>query len=238
MTSVTESDAISTGSGPSLDRLAAADPVRRVVGRNVSKADVLFYRLGASRVALKTYEPRPFWARQIVGRWFVRRETAAFEAARGVPGLPSYLGRVGPYAFATEWVDAEPLATRSRDEVEAGVFDAVEATVDALHARGIALGDLHHRDVLLGDGGAVFVVDLATAWVLGERPGRLRRAVFERLRDADRLSLARLRARFTGGDEHAVAGSAGAAVAARHARVRRLKNLWDRVRGKHRRTRK
>jgi hypothetical protein len=221
-----------------LRSLAAGEPVRRLEGRNVSKADVLFYRVDGRPVAVKTYAPRPFWVRHSVGRWLVRREAAAFAAARGVPGLPAFLGRLGPYALATEWVDAEPLAAQRRENVGAEVFDRVAATLEALHARGIALGDLHHRDVLVGDGGSVYVVDLATAWWLGRRPGRLRRAVFRRLRDADRLSLAKLRARWTDGDENAALAGAGTAVAARHARTRRLKSIWDRARGKHRRARK
>ena len=111
-----------------------------------------------------------------------------------------------------------------------GVFDRVQRIVEELHERGIALGDLHHRDVLLGKDGSVFLVDLATAWVLGDRPGRLRHAIFERLRDADRVAVARMRARWTGGDVARAPDLAGPRAAAWHRNGRWLKRLWNRLR--------
>ena len=69
-----------------------------------------------------------------------------------------------------------------------------------MEARNALVADLHHRDVLLGSDGSVFLVDLAMAWVLGKRPGWIRRTVFRYLRDQDLVALARMRARFTGGD--------------------------------------
>ena len=43
----------------------------------------------------------------------------------------------------------------------------------------MALVDLNYRDLLLGWDGSVHIVDLATAWLRGERPGRLRNRLFE-----------------------------------------------------------
>jgi hypothetical protein len=70
------------------------------------------------------------------------------------------------------------------------------------------------------------LVDLATAW--------RRRLWFERFRDADRVALARMRARFTGGDVEAAVRAVGHGAAAWHRRGRRAKALLDRLRGKQR----
>jgi hypothetical protein len=213
-----------------LSRLDGSEPSRQIRGRNRTKADVLFYEIEGRRIALKTYRPRGLVLRNTIGRWLVSREAAAYRAAAGVEALPAYIGRPRPYAIATEWVAAEPLKSRGGGRLDNRVFDRLSEVLDALHGCGVALGDLHHRDVLLAEDGALWVVDLATAWVLGGRPGFLRRYLFKRFCDSDRLNLARMRARFTGGDEEAAVASVSPSAAAWHRRGRRLKRFLDRLR--------
>lgn len=223
----------STGVGPAIDpaRLRSSAPERRIPGRNLTKADILVLRLDGRRVALKDYSPRPYPVRALLGRFLVGRECRAYRAAAGAPGLPAFLGRVGPYALATAWVEGRTLAALRGESVPAEVFARLRAILDGLHARGVALGDLHHRDVLVGGGGEVHVVDLATAWVAG-RGGGISDRIFRRLCGADEVAFARLRARYLGLDEAEALAGVDPAALAWHARGRRLKTLWDRVRGK------
>lgn len=213
-------------------RLSGTEPVRRIVGRNITKADVLFYELDGDRVAVKTYAPRSAVIRNSLGRWLIRREAVAYEASAGIEALPAFLGRVGPYALATHWVDAEPLRERTGARLDDGLFDRLGLVLDELHDRGVALADLHHRDVLLGADDSLYIVDLATAWVLGQRPGAIRKRLFERFCESDRVNLARMRARFAGGDVDAAVASVSPVAAAWHRRGRRVKQHWDRLRGK------
>jgi hypothetical protein len=217
-----------------LTRLLATEPVRRVVGRNRTKADIVVYADGSSAIAVKDYSPRSFLVRHLLGRWLIRREARAYRAAGGAPGLPRWLGRVGPFALAVGWVDAEPLSRRTRGEGRALWFDRLDAIVGDLHDRGVALGDLHHRDVLVGADDRVWVVDLATAWVIGPRTGALGRRWFERFAAQDRIAAARLRARYTGGDPDHAIEIAGPRAAARYRRGRRLRRWLDRLRRKNR----
>jgi hypothetical protein len=214
------------------EALERLNPVRRLTGRNLSKADVLVYRTDTGMVAVKDYAARPFVARQTVGRLLVRRECRAYEAAGGCPGLAPFLGRLDPFALATAWVDATPLADTGAGFVSDDTFDRLDAVIAGLHDRGIAIADLHHRDVLVGREGVVHVVDLAAAYVLGPRPGPWRRRIFDRLRAQDRLAAARMRARFTGRSER----EALARLDPRSVRLwglgRRVKAVWDRLRGK------
>jgi len=215
-----------------LDRLSGFEPVRRVDGRNGTKADVLFYDLGDERVAVKTYAKRGALIRNTLGRWLIRREAAAYTAGVGIEALPAFLGRLGPHALATRWVDAEPLRERTGARLDDALFDRLGAVLDAFHERGVALADLHHRDVLLGADGSLYIVDLATAWVLGRRPGPIRNLLFRRLCESDRVNLARMRARFTGGDVDAAVTSVSPAAAAWHRRGRLVKSLLNLLRGK------
>ena len=231
---LTVADIISHADGGTIDpgSLSGVEPLRRIVGRNASKADLLFYELDGERLAVKTYAPRNVMVRNSLGRWLIRRETAAYEAAAGVGSLPAFLGRLGPYALATRWVDAEPLRERVGDRIDDALFDRLSVVLDELHGRGVALADLHHRDVLLGADDNLYIVDLATAWVLGRRPGPIRRRLFKRFCESDRVNLARMRARFTGGNVDAAVASVSPEAAAWHSRGRRVKGWLNRIRGK------
>jgi hypothetical protein len=212
-----------------LSDLRSLAPLRRLPGRNWTKADLLVYRLAGREVALKDYGGKPWWIRNTLGRFLIRRESAAYRAAAGLAGLPRFLGRVGPYALALEWIAASPLSAFRGRRIEAARFDALQQIVEGLHERGIVLGDLHHRDVLIADGGGVFVVDLATAWSLGASPWRWRRSLFERLRVADRLALQRMRARYADGAQRGEVSTEEAPAWLR--RARRAKRWWNRLRG-------
>jgi len=222
------------GDAEALAGLADATPLRRLQGRNATKADVLFFDLDGDRVAVKTYEARNWIIRNTLGRWLIRREAGAYRMAAGLGALPTFLGRPDAFSLATEWVDAKPLSERKDEELAPEIFDRLSAILDELHGRGVALADLHHRDVLLGEDGALFVIDLATAWVLGNRPWPMRRLLFKRFCESDRVNLARMRARFTGGDVEAAVASVSPAAAAWHRRGRKVKAWLDGVRGKRR----
>jgi len=214
--------------------LSGVEPVRRIDGRNWTKADVAFYEIGDLRIAVKTYQPRNFAARNTLGRWLIRREASAFRAVAGIEAVPDFFGRIGPFAIATRWVDATPLKAHAGELLGDEIFDRLAEIVTQFHERGVALADLHHRDVLLSGDGALFVLDLATAWVAGSRPGPLRRYLFERFCESDRVNLARMRARFTGGDAAEAVASVSPAAAAWHRRGRKAKAFLDRLRGKGR----
>jgi len=213
-------------------RLATLEPNRRIPGRNRTKADIVVYRIDGVDVALKDYADRPFVIRQTLGRLQVRWESAAYRAAHGIDGLPRFRGRVDAFALATEWIDGIPLSSMRPGEVDPACFVDLGRVLAALHSNGIALSDLHHRDVLLGRDGSVWVLDLATAWTLGRRPGRLRRHLFGRLCELDRLALARMRARFGGGDPERAVSEFGGPVAAWHRRGRKVKHWLNLLRGR------
>ena len=212
----------------------AHSAVRRIEGRNATKADIYVHRGARLAVALKDYGRRPFVVRQTLGRWLVARECRAYRHAGDVAGLPRFLGRIGPWALATEWVEARPLAERAERNLSPQIFDALDRIVSELHRRGVALADLHHRDVLVGVDEAVHVVDLALAFVRGDRAGVLRRRLFDRLAEQDLVAAARLRARFCGGDPDAALRRLGPRAAARYRNARRLKRWFDRLRGRRR----
>jgi hypothetical protein len=198
----------------------------------MSKADVLVHVVDGRTVAVKDYAARPFIARQTVGRLLVRRECRAYLAAGSSPGLAPFLGRLGPFTLATAWIEATPLADLPAGLLSDAVFDKLDAVIATLHARGIAIADLHHRDVLVGGDGSVHVVDLAAAYVAGAEPSGWRKRIFERLRAQDRLAAARMRARFTGRSEADALAQLDPGSVRLWGIGRRVKAAWDTLRGK------
>ena len=214
------------------ESFAGLQPVRVLEGRNGTKADVLFFELEDRRVAVKSYAKRPYLIRPLLGRWFTRRETHAYQQLGEVPGLPRFFGRLGAYELAAEWIESRSLAEMRGETVAPSLFSEVRSILETFHKKGVALGDLHHRDVLVTPEGRAFVVDLVTATTLGERPGPVRRALFQRACGADRVGVARMEARFLGLDMEAAIASAGEDAARWHRRGRRLKTFLDRLRGR------
>jgi len=205
--------------------------VERRRGRNRTKADLIVYRTPRGRFAVKDYSERPWPIRQTLGRSSIRSECRAYRALEGLAGVPRFLGRVGPFALALEWLDAHPLADYEADSVPPERFARLREIVASMHARGIALKDLHYRDILFDEQGGVWVIDFAAATLRGERPGPLRRRWFDHFCHADRFSIARLGARFGGEDPAAAIAGADPRVLAWHRRARRLKWRWDKLRG-------
>ncbi len=203
-------------------------------GRNLTKAVVSRYRVNGRAIAVKDYAPRPFLARHTFGRLFIGRECRAYERAGSIAGIAEFLGRLGPYTLATEWIDGTPLAELPRGGVDPFVFDRLDEVIVRLHERGVAIADLHHRDVLVGDAGDVRVVDFAAAYVLPMRPGPIARRLFDNARAIDRLAAARMRARFTGDPENRALASQSPSAVRLWGVGRRLKRVWDAIRGKRR----
>ena len=88
--------------------------------------------------------------------------------------------------------------------------------------------------MLLDAEGKVYLIDLATALVRGERPGLLRRRLFRRLRAQDEVGLVRMRARFSGEDPEAIVAALDGPAIRRYRRGRRLKAWWDALRRRRR----
>ncbi|NIM02508.1 MAG: hypothetical protein GTO30_16815 [Acidobacteria bacterium] len=190
------------------------------------------YRLGALQIALKDYRRRPWWFRASLARWITRRETAAYRAAAGIPGVARFLGRLGPVSLATEWVESRSLGELRDRRVDPAVFERLREVLARLHAAGIALADLHLADVLVDTDNEVTLVDLANAFTLGPRPGPLRSRLFRRFVLQDEISFARLRAHLEKEDAEAAVRELGPRAARINRRNRRIKKWVDRVRGR------
>jgi predicted Ser/Thr protein kinase len=123
----------------------------------------------------------------------LRREARALARLEGVPGIPKLLAhwRTG---MVMEEVPGRMLTTWPRDSgPPAAAFDALDRIIDLAHARGMVLGDVHRRNILVDEDGGVHLVDFENAvdvssfpWSLLRGPGMI----------VDRTAAARQRWRY------------------------------------------
>jgi predicted Ser/Thr protein kinase len=125
-------------------------------------------------------------------RWTLRNEARVLRALDGLPGVPRLLAawRTG---LVMEHVPGRLLTELRGTTVPGAVFDRLDALLAAIHARGVAIGDLHRRNILVDEQGAVGIIDFEIAF--DERRG-LRRWLTRRARHLDRFAAARQRQAF------------------------------------------
>ena len=120
---------------------------------------------------VKDYAPCGAGFRFFMGRWFVRREHAALREAEGILGIPSNARRFGPYSLGYEFIPATPCAELPEEKLPGTFWDDLSRIIDDLHARRIAHGDLKTlENVLVGDDGHVYLIDLTAAVVRRKGP--------------------------------------------------------------------
>ena len=169
-------------------------------GRNRTKAVIDRVDAPEGVFVVKDVASRPFWVRALFGPWQLRREIRAYRRLAGLSGIPRLVGVVDRQAIVLEFIDGRPLQAMARGSIDAAFFDRLEELVRAVHGRGVAHGDLHHGDVLVGPGGRPFVVDFSTSWIGGPGSAWPARTIFGQMSRADLRSIAKLRRRYAAGE--------------------------------------
>jgi len=131
-----------------------------------------------------------------IGLRALRREAAVYERLRGVPGVPRSYGLVNGH-LVLEHIEGPSLRQQEKRLADRERFFAeLLETLDAMHAAGVAHGDLKRKDnVLVGPGERPYVIDFGVAWCVGPNSPRWRWRVFDVLRQMDYNSWLKLKYR-------------------------------------------
>lgn len=116
-------------------------------------------------------------------RHLLRREWRAYRAIRGLRGFPRCYKLLDREFLILEWVDATPYRFAEIPDRDAFI-SRLREQLDAMHARGVAHGDLKKKENLLvtADGEPV-ILDLGTAVRRGKGLGRFLFGWFQRIDD-------------------------------------------------------
>jgi predicted Ser/Thr protein kinase len=171
---------------PLLEQLAAA--VATTAGRELGRgyqASVRLYDLGARQVVVKM----PHRGGPFAGLWrrLLRREHAVYAHLADVPGIPRALGLVRGELLAIEYVAGPSLREHDADLADRDAFfERLLATVRAMHAAGVAHGDLKRKaNVIVGSGEQPYLIDFGIACRRSATSALWNRWFFEPLKQLD-----------------------------------------------------
>src|SRR5690606_16403649 len=119
-------------------------------------------------------------------RRLLKREQRVYERLGGIPGVPRSYGLVADACLVLEYVAGPSLRTHENALADREAFFArLLATLRAMHAAGVAHGDLKRKDnVIVADGEVPYLVDFGIAALRG-RSHLANRIVFETVRQMD-----------------------------------------------------
>lgn len=157
-------------------RLAAGDEGRRL--GSGYQASVHHYASPLGEIVVKKAADTGLLG--TLGRRMLRREAVVYEALRGVPGTPKSYGLVAGRYLVLEHVRGPSLRVFAGSFADRDRFYArLLHTLDAMHAAGIAHGDLKRKNnILVGPGEQPYVIDFGIAWRCPPGAPRWRRRLF------------------------------------------------------------
>jgi len=179
---------------PDRNFIIKGSPVWVHEGRRVVQPDVCGYEIEGRRLVVKDFRRRPWLVRRWWGRWILRREWVRLERLQGIVGIPRLLGWVDGEAFAMEWIAGERLPHLRSGSLEPAFFDRLAQLVGEMHARGVSHGDLRRKNILADREGRPYLIDFATAFLVG--PSRRSQRLFRSLCEIDCLTLLKLKSHY------------------------------------------
>jgi predicted Ser/Thr protein kinase len=190
-----------TLAGRSAEWTGLAEPPVRLLhaGRNRTKARVWLVGAPPRAVVVKDFSAAPTWFRWPARR-LLAREARAYEALEGLKGVPKLVFFDERDTLVLSRIEGTPLPRLTGGKLDETLFERLAALLREIHRRGVACGDLHHRNVIVDGSGYPHIVDFAMAAVRPRRPraGRLspREWIFRRLSELDDSALVRMRLRY------------------------------------------
>lgn len=135
------------------------------------------------------------WLMGRAARRALAREHAIYARLEGVPGIPRSYGLPHDNCLILEYIPGPSLREhemRLRDRT--AFFDALRETLEAMHAAGVAHGDLKRKDnTIVGPGERPYVIDFGIACMRRPKGGLINRKWFDWMRQMDHNAWVKLK---------------------------------------------
>lgn len=179
--------------------LTRAEALQRVVGEvelvREKGAHMRLIESQGVRAVMKDFAGRRLHTRLFWGPFLIRREAESLRRLAGLDGVPRLYAVVDRLALVIEWVEGMPCNRLRPGDLDSGFFEALSRTIHAIHARGVAHGDLRAAsNVIRRPDGRPCVVDFGASVARGGRPRWLCNWLFGRLRSSDLSGIVKLKA--------------------------------------------
>lgn len=148
------------------------------------QAAVRRYRTSVGDVVVKKPHGGPLRG---VWRSLLRREQAVYACLDGIAGIPRSFGLIGNEYLALQFIAGPSLREHEARLADRDAFFArLLKTVEAMHAAGVAHGDLKRKDnIIVGPGEQPYLIDFGIAVRRSATSASFNRLVFERLVQMD-----------------------------------------------------
>jgi RIO-like serine/threonine protein kinase len=143
-------------------------------------ANAVVYRLARpdGEWVVKDFAPRHWLVRATIGAFLVGRETRALSRLAGVDGVPGDAFRLDRHALACRYLRGTPLHQTDDRPPPPAFFEAFEALMGRIHARGLVhLDNRNARNVIVRDDGSPGLIDFQSYLATGWLPQRWRRGI-------------------------------------------------------------
>jgi len=149
------------------------------------QASVRVYETSVGAVVVK----EPHRGGPLAGLWraLLRREHAVYARLGGIAGIPRSFGLVGGDKLALEYVAGPSLRVHESKIADREAFFAkLRATIEAMHAAGVAHGDLKRKaNIVVGAGERPYLIDFGIAARRSATSSLWNKLVFARLKQMD-----------------------------------------------------
>ena len=154
------------------------------------QATVSLHQTSAGKFVVKNALRTPFYGRlfrRFFGRSGIAREHAAYSRMTGIAGIPKSYGLLGDSRLVLEYVEGTSLrqaeaALQNREQF----FTKMLATIDAMHAAGVAHCDLKRKDnTLVGPDETPWLIDFGVAAIYKESDSWIKRRWFQMMKQMD-----------------------------------------------------
>jgi len=150
------------------------------------------YDAGSTRLVVKT--PGGRWPYRWFSGWLIRREARAYEHLKGLPNVPVCHGLIDNRYLIVEFVPGEPARYAEIPDRDR-FFSELLQSIQAMHARGVAHGDLQKKDNLWISGGRPVLFDFGASVVRRNRFAFLNQWLFNLAAQLDLNQWAKLKTR-------------------------------------------
>ena len=135
---------------------------------------------------VKDFGDRPWYVRNTIGRFLIRREVAFLQRLEGIDGVSPGAFRIDAFAMAVRFVPGETVHKTRRELVTPEFLEALEALLNRIHERHVVHLDCRGvGNVLYREDGKPALIDFQSALYTRFMPRFLRRA----LEDLDRSAV-------------------------------------------------
>lgn len=158
------------------------------------QSSVYLVEVEGQRAAVKDFAGTPPRFRRWVAPFLVGREVKALKFLDGTPGVPRFYGCIDRWGFALEYIEGTPVADFEEGALPLHVLPRVQEAIDAIHARGVAHGDLKRRsNLLVTPDERVYLIDFAAALVGKRRLNFAANWLQKRMAEIDDKSLLKIK---------------------------------------------